>query len=315
MDLVTKASSFLNLRTRKIMKTPSASSAASYVSVAASSEFEGRPIVSINASGTENILSSSSLANNNLSPVTSSLPPSTLCVSTSSPTIFSNATSNNTDILAWAQNLTTPCVTAVDSNFSRFNASLPCSSAFSPPVSISLPQFWESDVDLWFAAIEQQFQLRNVFDERERFSYVLAALDFNVIRKIQYVVRNPGPNPYLFLKQALVKSYAISENDRFDILLNRLELGDRKPTELLAEMRVLLDAFGSNKPELNPLLKKLLLDKLPLEVKTVLAGFSHLTLDETAQRADDILATVKTNLSPSTNPAASQHLFNQVIEQ
>ena len=59
----------------------------------------------------------------------------------------------------------------------------------------------------------------------------------------------------------------------------------------------------------------MLLDKLPLEVKTVLAGFSHLTLDETAQRADDILATVKTNLNPSTNPAASQHLFNQIIEQ
>ena len=58
-------------------------------------------------------------------------------------------------------------------------------------------------------------------------------------------------NPYRAIKQALIKSYKLNENDRLDILFNRSQLGDRKPNELLNNMRQLLDAYDAHNPQTN----------------------------------------------------------------
>ena len=69
---------------------------------------------------------------------------------------------------------------------------------------------------------------------------MLGALDYRVIRKVQHIIRNPGNQPYQTLKQALIKLYKISDDNRFDRLLHQTDLGDRKPSELLSELRTLL---------------------------------------------------------------------------
>ena len=80
---------------------------------------------------------------------------------------------------------------------------------------------------------------------------MLCALDYNVICKVQNIIRNPGNQPYQSLKQALLKLYKISDNNRFDQLLNRTNLDDRKPSELLSELHTVLGASCSDNADLN----------------------------------------------------------------
>ena len=77
--------------------------------------------------------------------------------------------------------------------------------------------------------------------------------------------------PYTYLKTVLAKTYRLCENDRLDKLFHNTELGDHKPSELLHEMRYLLDAFNTSDSQSQAILRKLLLDKLPVQVQTILA--------------------------------------------
>ena len=140
---------------------------------------------------------------------------------------------------------------------------------------------------------------------------MLGALDYPVIRKVQHIIRNPGNRPYQTLKQALIKLYKISDDNRIDRLLHQTDLGDRKSSELLSELRTLLGESCSDNADLNKLLHKLFLDKLPPQIRLVLAGSPQSTLELTAQRADDIMATMSS--APSQNSNAAQLLYNQMF--
>ena len=142
---------------------------------------------------------------------------------------------------------------------------------------------------------------------------MLGALDYRVIRKVQHIIWNPRNQPYQTLKKALIKLYKISDDNRFDRLLHQTDLGDRKPSELLSELRTLLGESCSDNADLNKLLHKFFLDKLPPQVRLVLAGSPQPTLELTAQRADDIMATMSS--APSLNSNAAQLLHNQMFER
>ena len=203
-------------------------------------------------------------------------------------------------IETWAQNLTTPRLQSVPNQQA------------SPPIpNITLPTFWETDVDLWFAAVDQIFASNGIWDEQRKFSVALNSLDLKSIRKVQHVVRNPGMFPYTNLKTTLAKTYRLCENDRLDKLFHNTELGDRKPSELLLEMRYLLDAFNTSDSQSQAVLRKLFLDKLPVQVRTILAGSFDTNLDFIALRADEIMAASKSS-NTTNNP---QRLINEIFDQ
>ena len=58
---------------------------------------------------------------------------------------------------------------------------------------------------------------------------------------------------------------------------------------------------------------KLFLDRLPPQVRLILAGSPQPTLELTAQRADDIMVTMSSALSLNSN--ATQLLHNQMFER
>ena len=203
-------------------------------------------------------------------------------------------------IETWAQKLTTPRLQSVPNQKA------------SPPIpNITLPTFWETDVDLWFAAVDQIFASNGIWDEQRKFSVALNSLDLKSIRKVQHVVRNPGMFPYTNLKTTLAKTYRLCENDRLDKLFHNTELNDRKPSELLLEMRYLLDAFNTSDSQSQAVLRKIFLDKLPVQVRTILAGSFDTNLDFIALRADEIMAASKS--SNTTN--SPQRLINEIFDQ
>ena len=203
-------------------------------------------------------------------------------------------------IETWAQNLTTPRLQSVPNQHA------------SPPIPIiTLPTFWETDVDLWFAAVDQTFASNGIWDQQRKFSMATNSLHLKSIRKVQHVVRNPDMFPYINLKTALAKTYRLCENDRLDRLFHNTELGDRKPSKLLHETRYLLDAFNTSDSPSQAVLRKLILDKLPVQVRTILAGSFDTNLDSIALRADEIMAASK-----SSNTANSpQRLINEILDQ
>ena len=221
-----------------------------------------------------------------------------------------HSSSSNTNIETWAQNLTTP---NLHPSPQTFNFSAPPTINQLPPINPKLPSLWEDDIELWLAAVDHQFILSNISTEQKHFSAMLSALDYQVIRKLQHIIRNPGNQPYQTLKQALIKLYKISDDNRLDRLLHQTDLGEGKPTELLSELRTLLGKSCNVDTDLNKLLRKLFLDRLPPQVRLILSGFPQPTLDLMAQRVDNIIATMATTLSLNSNP--TQLLQNQIFER
>ena len=127
-------------------------------------------------------------------------------------------------------------------------------------------------------------------------------------------IRSLTANPYRAIKQALIKSYKLNENDPLDILFNRSQLGDRNPSELLIEMRQLLDAYDAHNSQTNAVFKQIYLDKLPAEVRGILAASLEINLNSLATRADEVIAALAQNKF-SQGACTSQQLINQLFDQ
>lgn len=156
-------------------------------------------------------------------------------------------------------------------------------------VSIKLPTFWASKPALWFNVVEAQFNSKisntNVItDDATKYYYVLKSLDENVLEKVEDIISNPPDKlKYKALKTALIQRLADSDNVRVQKLTKDLELGDKKPSQLLREMKSLA---GTTCPE--RLLKTLWLQRLPQHTQQILSVSTAESLTEISAMADKI---------------------------
>lgn len=151
-------------------------------------------------------------------------------------------------------------------------------------VEVKFPPFWPNDVQLWFKASENLFNLKGIVSEKDKFALLFASLSINQLRKLQtYSADLDFRNSYAELKEALLKIYLPNRDKDLSELLYHTELGDKKPSELLAHMRKLLG--GANSPTI---LRKLFVDRLPPETRRMLALIDTDNLDMLALRADRI---------------------------
>ncbi|KAG0428750.1 hypothetical protein HPB47_024281 [Ixodes persulcatus] len=96
----------------------------------------------------------------------------------------------------------------------------------------------------------------------------------------------PTVSPYDVLKAELVKRTSESEQRRLQQLISSEELGDRKPSQLLRRLQQLL---GAKAPTFDAaVIRELFLQRLPVNVRMILASASGLVLPELAQLADAV---------------------------
>lgn len=133
---------------------------------------------------------------------------------------------------------------------------------------LKIPPFWANRPTLWFIQVETQFRINTIKSNNSKYDYIIATLPPETMELISDVLTNPPEHDkYETLKRTLIERCQDSEERRLDALLNKLDIGDNRPSELFRKMEALAGDFKLiNKP----LLKKLWLGKLPPTIQSCL---------------------------------------------
>ena len=115
------------------------------------------------------------------------------------------------------------------------------------------------------------------------------------------ILHPPESRPYDRFREQLVKRTGTSAQRRLQQLLTTEELGDRKPSQLLRRMQLLLGDRAADTDD--ALVRELFLQRLPANVRVVLASAPDTTsLDDLAQLADCVVDAAPPTIAAVTAP-------------
>jgi hypothetical protein len=155
-------------------------------------------------------------------------------------------------------------------------------------VAVKLPEFWVKDPKMWFSQAEAQFRRARVTAETTMYDYVLMKLPQDVVMSVRALVSAIEADPvkqeqsYTLMKEALLGSYGMTKWQMAYSLLDHPDLGDRRPSAMMAEMLSL--RFETTAPD--SLFLALFLRRLPASIRDHLAAANHTTATEMATHAD-----------------------------
>ncbi|KAL7725613.1 hypothetical protein ACLKA6_008025 [Drosophila palustris] len=179
-------------------------------------------------------------------------------------------------------------------------------------LAVKVPPFWAERPEIWFAQIESQFCIAGIIADKTKFHTVVASMESSVISQITDAVLNPpAVDMYGNLKRNIIERFCESEQKKIQKLLSDIDLGDRRPTQLLNELR------GLAKDRINEdFLKSLWMQRLPPHARAILQA-SNDDLSGMAKLADKILeveglahmnvASVAAPVGSTSLPAHSLH--------
>lgn len=153
-------------------------------------------------------------------------------------------------------------------------------------ISISLPTYNHTNVQVWFAQLNAIFNARKVTSQHARYAFVVEKLPSDVALEVADLLSEvPAEKPYDTLKDAILYRTGESEERRLHDLFNNLHLGHYKPSQLLRKMKALL---GDNTMS-DTVLRKLWMDKLSPQTSQILVSLpDDLDLQRLAEIADKI---------------------------
>lgn len=153
-------------------------------------------------------------------------------------------------------------------------------------IGVKLPTCWKENIILWFIQAEAQFSNARITSDSTKYFTVVASLDAEAIKTVSDVVTSPpAVNKYLTLKNTLIARYQESEDKRLTRLLTRLQLGDRKPSELL---RVINELAGPDLAD-NAFTRAIWMQQLPHHAQAILSTLPGDNLPQLAAAADKIV--------------------------
>ncbi|XP_016842818.1 uncharacterized protein LOC107981416 [Nasonia vitripennis] len=163
------------------------------------------------------------------------------------------------------------------------DASRPHSDAFLAQ-KINPGPFWTHNPEGWFVGLEINFEVLNITDDKLKFATLWRSLSRDVALRIDSTIRNlPLEGRYEVVKQALLKEFSDTIEQRLDKLFERSALGSKKPSDLLKEMYI---HAGPNidKDGVRSYWRKL----LPKDVQFAIASLTDLPDDKLFELADRI---------------------------
>lgn len=128
--------------------------------------------------------------------------------------------------------------------------------------------------------MEAQFHTSCILLDETKYNYIIQSLDDDSLSEVSDIVLNsPATEQYETLKNRLIKSYAESAQKKLRTFLSDIDLGDRKPSQLLRRMRDLAQQSVTDE-----VLKSLWLQRLPPQLQAILSASSH-DLEQLSQLA------------------------------
>lgn len=155
--------------------------------------------------------------------------------------------------------------------------------------AVQIPMYNRSDPALWFIMCESTFKLASpkpITDSMTKYNYIVSHLPPEIASLVRDILMNPdATDPYKNLKTELIARSGESSQQEIRQLLSGEELGNRKPSELLRNMKRRAETLKVSEK----LMLELFLQRLPTSVQTILAAVSDLALDKAAEISDRIL--------------------------
>lgn len=110
--------------------------------------------------------------------------------------------------------------------------------------ALKIPPFWSNRPNLWFLQVETQFRLKGITASQTKYDYLISSLPPESMEIVADFLLNPTKaDKYETIKKLLVSRSQDTEERRLDNLLNIIELGDLKPSELFRQMETLAGAI------------------------------------------------------------------------
>lgn len=179
-------------------------------------------------------------------------------------------------------------------------------------LSLRVPPFWRDRPRMWFISFEAAtHDLKR--SQAQLAQMVIAQLEKQDVEQIADLLYNP-PNQqqYDILKERLISVYEESEGRQFQKLLQEMELGDQKPSQLLRRMRNLA---RDKVPDST--LRLMWMNHLPPQVRSVLVVSDTISktaaLDELALLADKMMEQSQEISAVSATPSTQKSSDVQFI--
>lgn len=176
--------------------------------------------------------------------------------------------------------------------------------------AVKLPPFWKNNPALWFCQVESQFEVAGIRTDATKFNYIVGKVESNVLSQVSDIILNrPEANMYTTLKNRILQCFAESAESKLKRLLNEISLDGKRPSNLLREMKELAGAGVTD-----DVLKSLWMQRLPVQVQTVLAGSREnlIELSQLADRVIDVTYSSNVNVVDTNQNQDLTKLFDQI---
>ncbi|XP_050063084.1 uncharacterized protein LOC126552429 [Aphis gossypii] len=144
-----------------------------------------------------------------------------------------------------------------------------------------LPTFWSQSPTYWFNHAEAMFAAQRITSNALKVHYVVGALDQTIIRIVGDLLGTSAS--YEAIRTRLIEAFATPNSAKYRDLVRPGGLGDRRPSQLLRDMRSdVPPGIGEEA------LKEFWLQRLPSSVRVALVSLDA-SLDTLVSRADLIM--------------------------
>ena len=147
---------------------------------------------------------------------------------------------------------------------------------------IKLPEYWPHSPNLWFKSAECVFELHGVTNQRTMYCHAIAALPHDALCQVADILDSAGDAPFTALRERLMVAHDLTPVQRSEKIFQMPDLGDRRPTQLLAAML----EWCPRGEEKTAFFAGQFLRRLPPDMRRLLANEDVSDLKALAQRAD-----------------------------
>lgn len=169
---------------------------------------------------------------------------------------------------------TIPATPATDAEDTTMNARVP------------FPPFKTDDIEAWFRRVEHWFTFGKVTTEKDKFALIASQIENSTVANLGEMLQPDEQTPYTNLKKKIISIFEATTTAKINKLLSECQLGDMKPSQLLAEMKRMGGSAGDE------ILRNLWAKRLPLHVQTVVASATTSSLDQVSLIADAVIDVV-----------------------